>query len=356
MSLQIKGRPIGDGFPCYVTFEAGPTHSGLDSAVELVEIAALAGGDAIKFQIIDSARLVSNQEQLFSYLVLEDRKTGHTKQITESLYQILKRRELSENQWKKVKQHADDRGLAFFVTIAFEDQLEFAQQLGVDSIKIASSDINYFPLIRAAARTGLCVQLDTGNASLGEVEQAVNALVAEGNSKIVIHHCPSGYPAQLDGINLRILKTLKAMFECPVAYSDHSPGWEMDIAAVALGANMVEKTITLDRTTPSVEHMFSLEGNEPAEFVFAMQNLDLAMGKARKILSDEEIQKRDSTRRSAFVRKTIEEGTPIDIEHIEFRRPGYGFTPQDLPNLIDRVAKKRIEVGNMLKPEDIFGN
>lgn len=278
MNFKIKNRPIGDGFPCYISFEAGPTHDGMDSAIELVDQAADAGADAIKFQIIDADRLISNRDQQFSYTILRDKNTGETQEIKESLYKILKRRELQIGEWRKIKQHADLKGLAFFATIAFEDQIEEMQRLKIDSIKIASSDVNHHSLIRGAASTGMCIQLDTGSSSLGEIETAVDTVLSTGNDRIVIHQCPSGYPARLDGINLNMIKTLKTMFGVPVAYSDHTPGWIMDVAAVSIGANMVEKTITLDRATPSVEHIFSLEGKELVEFVNAIREVESAMG------------------------------------------------------------------------------
>ena len=122
-------------------------------------------------------------------------------------------------------------------------------------------------LIRLAARTGLCLQLDTGNSNLGEIEDAVDVIRSEGNDNIIIHQCPSGYPAHLDSINVRIIQTMRQMFPFPIAFSDHTPGATMDIAAVAVGANLVEKTITLDRTTRSIEHIMSLEPQDMAAFV-----------------------------------------------------------------------------------------
>ena len=184
-SVKIGARDVGDDHPTFIVFEAGPTHDGLDTAKALATHAAKAGAHAIKFQIVDPDRLVANRKQMFSYEVLVDRQTGATETVEEPLYDILVRRALSKAQWREVKNHCDGLGLAFFATIAFEDEIDLLLDLGCHSIKIASGDVNHHPLIRLAARTGTCIQLDTGNASLGEIEQAVDVIRSEGNENII---------------------------------------------------------------------------------------------------------------------------------------------------------------------------
>ncbi len=353
-TMHIRERAIGDGEPCYITFEAGPTHSGLESALALVDLAASANGDAIKFQIFDADRLVADKALPFSYDILVDRSTGETRNITEPLYDILARRQLTREEWRKVKRAVDRAGLAFFATVGFEDDIEFLAEVGCDSIKIASADVNHLPLIRQVARTGMVVQIDTGSSTLGEIETAVDTILSEGNSKIVIHQCPSGYPARLESINLRMIQTLRTMFPFPVAFSDHTPGWEMDIAARALGASMVEKTITLDRTIPSVEHMFSLEGEQLGQFVRSIRELETALGNPRRVLSPTEMKRRDSIRRSAFLRHAKRAGDMIADGDIEFRRPGTGIQPSALNSLVGKRVSKDVMAGTMLRWQDII--
>lgn len=353
MAIQLGNKRVGEGEPCFITFEAGPTHDGLASALELVRLAGAAGADAVKFQIIDADRLVADRQQPFSYEVLVDRATGRRETIDEPLYDILKRRELSLEEWHQVKAAADAAGLAFFATVSFFEDLEFLTAVGAHSVKIASSDINHLPLIRAAARTGMNVQLDTGNATLGEVETAVDAILEEGNPSIIIHQCPSGYPARLPSIQLRMIQTLKQMFPFPIAFSDHTPGWEMDIAAVALGACLLEKTITRDRCTRSVEHIFSLEGGEQPAFVRAIRDLETALGAPRRTFSPEERKRRVAYRRSIFLARDKRAGERIGVEDLDYRRPGYGIPAPETERVVGLAASRDLPAGTMLAWTDL---
>lgn len=344
---------MGDGAPTHIVFEAGPTHNGLASAKRLVTAAAEAGADAVKFQIIDPERIIADRDMPFEYEVLADRATGRTERVSEPLYDLLARRALTHAQWRELKAHADDHGLAFFATVAYEDEIELVEALGCDSIKIASADVNHLPLIRRAAAGGLCIQLDTGNATLGEIETAVDAIRGEGNERIVIHHCPSGYPARLDSVNLRVITTLKQLFPYPIAYSDHTPGWDMDVAAVALGADLVEKTITEDRMTRSVEHVMSLEPPEMRDFVRAIRDLEVALGDTRRILHDEERRRRTRIRRSAFLDQDVRAGERLGSAQVVFRRPGDGLAPDDYERLANARFARDLASGAKLHLADL---
>lgn len=347
--VNFGKRIVGDGQPCFITFEAGPTHDGLESAKRFVALTAQAGADAIKFQILDPDRLVADKSQTFSYEVLVDRETGRTETVTEPLYDILCRRTISKEEWRELKRYSDSFGLAFFATIAFDDEIGLLEEMGCDSIKIASADVNHWPLIRKAARTGMCIQLDTGNATIGEIEEAVDIIISEDNKNIIIHNCPSGYPARLESINLKLIPTLKRIFPYPVAFSDHTPGWDMDIAAVTLGANLVEKTITEDRMKRSVEHIFSLEPHEMNIFINKIRDLEIAMGNSRRILHQVEREKRKAIRRSAFLKKAVAKGQSVSDAAIEFRRPGYGISPKEFENHMDRIFARNLPAEHMIE-------
>jgi sialic acid synthase SpsE len=337
MNVQLGNKSIGDGCPVFIVFEAGPTHDGLASAKELVRCAAEAGADAVKFQILDPDRLVPDKTQMFSYEILLDKNSGEQREMTEPLYDILTRRYLTFDQWRQVKRYCDDLGIIFFSTAMFEKEVDFLMQIGSPTIKICSGDINHLPFIRYCAQTGAVIQLDTGNATIGDVERAFDEVLAAGNERVIIHNCPSGYPARIESINLKMIPTLKQMFGCPAAFSDHTPGWEMDIAAVALGANMVEKTITLDRTTPSVEHLFSIEPNEMKAFVSSIRNLETALGAPRRQLGPEERKRGVGARRSIVLKSDVKKNQTIDDSVIDYARPGVGIPP----DMADVIIKKR---------------
>lgn len=352
--ISIGKKKIGDTQPVFIVFEAGPTHDSVGSAKQLVRHAADAGADAVKFQVLDPERLVPDKQQPFSYKILVDKKTGREKEVTEPLYDILMRRYLTFDQWREIKEYCDDQGIIFFSTATFLDEVDFLQEIGSDTIKICSGDVNHLPFIRYCARTGMTIQLDTGNATIGEVEKAVDEVLKTGNERIIIHNCPSGYPARLESVNLRIIQTLKQMFGCPVAFSDHTPGWEMDIAAVALGANMVEKTITLDRTTPSVEHMFSLEPDEMKLFVDSIRNLEIALGNTRRVMGEKELQNSVGARRSIILKKNVVKDEVIDSTVLDYARPGTGIEPPMADMIIGKKFTRDIKKGSMLTLKD-FG-
>ncbi len=352
MKVKFGGREIGDGEPCFITFEAGATHDGYETASALVKAAAEGGGDAVKLQMIDPDRLVADKSNIYTYKILADRRTGATGTISEPQYDILRRRALLPDDWRKLKAQADDLGLAFFVTVFWEDEVDLAAELGCHSLKIAGGDVNNHPLIRYAARSGLSVQLDTGNADLGEIEAAVDVILSEGNDKIIIHQCPSGYPARLESVNLRIIQTLKQMFPFPAAFSDHSPGFEMDVAAVAMGANMVEKTITLDRATPSVEHIMSLEPHEMKDFVKTIRDVETALGSPRRTFTDAEQATRHQFRRCAYLESEVKSGRKLSEAKVVFRRPGDGIGGDLYETLLGQEFSDDFPAGHKLSLSD----
>ena len=350
--VSIGDKKIGDGFPCYITFEIGPTHNGLASAKRLIKAASESGADAVKFQMFDPERLISNKDQMFSYGVLKQKGTEEVEIIQEPIYNLFLKRSFTRKEWTELKQYCDELNIDFFSTVGFLDEVDFLEKLGCKSIKIASADVNHLPLIRKAAKTGMCIQLDTGMSTIGEIEIAVDAILAEGNDNIILHQCPSGYPARIDSINLNIIKTLKKMFSFPVAFSDHSPGKDMDIAAVALGANLIEKTITEDRYTRSVEHSMSIEIEDFRDFVITIKDIEKGLGVSRRLLSPIEKEERKHSRRSIFLSASAKAGEYIRDCQIEFRRPGFGISPDYYEKILDSKLIKNLDSGSMLKMSD----
>lgn len=351
-TVMIGEKFVGANHPVYIVFEAGPTHDGLETAIKLVDMTKAAGADAVKFQILKADRMVSSREVMFSYTRLVDKTTGETELVTESLLEILKRREMRMEEWRELIQYCHSIGVEFFSTVSDEEEVRFLAENGVHTVKICSGDVSYHHLLRETAKFDLSVQLDTGSSSIGEVEFAVDVLEAHGCHNIILNHCPSGYPAHLEGINLRVLPTLQQMFPYPVAFSDHSAGYEMDIAAVALGANMIEKTITLDRTIRGPEHIMSLEPGEAKGFVQAIRDLEVALGNTRRKLGPEEKHKRLTGRRSLFAAVDIAEGSQVDQGMLAYSRPGDGISAEMDQHILGRKAKRMIPTGTKLCFED----
>jgi len=237
-----------------------------------------------------------------------------------------------------------------FTTATYRDEVDFIiDDLKTDSIKINSSDVTDLEFIQYCASKGVNIQLDTGNADIWEIEKAVIVAEEAGCDNIIIHHCPSGYPAHLESIYLKQIGTLKMMFPMhSIAFSDHSPGWDMDIAAVALGADMIEKTITLDRTIKSCEHSFSLEKEDANRFIQSIRDVEKALGGARRSIPTDVKQKRKATRRSPYALGPIKAGTEIKFSDFEFKRPGFGVTSEEFEFFLNKTLKIDIAEGEAL--------
>lgn len=345
-AITIDGKALGAGQKTFIVFEAGPTHDGFETACRLVDVAAEAGADAVKFQIVDVDKLVPDREQQFIYEYLADRETGRIETVSESLWEILKRRELNWDEWRELVAYCKAKGIAFFSTATNEAELEFLASFGLKTVKICSGDISFHHLLRKAAKYDWAVQIDTGGATLAEVEQAIEVLEENGCNSIVINHCPSGYPARLESINLRVIGTLLRMYpDYAVAFSDHTPGNIMDVAAVSLGAQMIEKTITLDRTIRSPEHIMSLEPSETKDFVKTIRELEIALGSPRRFMSAEEREKQEIARRSLYAARDMERGWQLGQEDIVYARPGNGITADQDILVLGRTLKVDVKGG-----------
>jgi len=350
--VLIGNKKVGDGQPVYIVFEAGPTHDGLQTAKTLVDIAARSGADAIKFQILNAHKMVSSPNLMFTYTRLTDKDSGSTEEVSEPLLDILLRRQMELEEWIELIQYCRKKGIDFFSTATDENELAFLAKNDVNSVKICSGDVNYFYLIKQAAQYNFSLQLDTGSSTIGEIEAAVEVIEREGNPNIIINHCPSGYPAQLDGINLRVISTLRKTFRYPIAFSDHSTGHDMDIAAVSLGASMVEKTITLDRTIRSPEHIMSLEPDEAADFVRRIRDLEKALGNSRRLLTTEEKEKRMIARRSLFAAVDLQAGQILLQKMVKYSRPGDGIAADQDKLVLGRRLKHNISKNTKLQFSD----
>jgi sialic acid synthase SpsE len=342
----LNGRSVGDGHPCFVSFELGATHLGLESAKRLCKAAADAGADAVKLQTVRAEELMSRDHDT---LIQYQNASGTT---SESVYGALRRRELSDDQWRALKSYCDDLGLLFISTPSGCHTIDLLAEMNVAAIKVAKADINHRILIEYIARKGLPVILDARE-RFEDVEVACEICEAQGIKDIIIMHCPSGYPSKHAGVHLRTIPQIKSIFGYPVAYSDHSVGSAMNFAAIAMGANFIEKTITEDRATDAVEHYMSLEISELAQFVQEIRSVEMAMGDPRIIFSS---RVNAESRRSIVAAKEIRAGEQISLELLEFKRPGTKISVEKINEIVGQTAARDIAPGTYLSEADLLAS
>jgi len=337
--IYIGGRSVGDDSRCFIVFEAGPTIFDLESGRKLCKAAADAGADAIKFQIMDVDRLMPDKSVEFTY-------GTHNGKVTEKLYDILKRRELTFDEWRKIKSYCDELGILFFSTALFPEEVDFLKEIGSCAIKIAAGDINHTYLIEYASKSGLPVILD----ARGSEEELANAVKICKGTDIMIMHCPPGYPCDDEDVNMSVLQYLKEKFNCPIGFSDHSINATMDYACLGYGADCIEKTITLDKKTQSAEHYMSLEPSELLDFVNDIRRIEQAIGKPSSVFS---IEPASAGRRSIAAKRELRKGDVLTLDDIDFMRPGTGIAPDSYNELIGRkllvdVKKSKFFTEDML--------
>ncbi|MBI5426103.1 MAG: N-acetylneuraminate synthase [Opitutae bacterium] len=343
--MQIGGRRVGGGQPCFVIAEAGVNHNGdLALARELVRVAARAGADAVKFQTFRAAQLATADAP----------KAGYQKAATapeETQQEMLRKLELSDAAHHELKALCAEHGIMFMSSPFDESCADFLHALGVDALKVPSGEITNTPYLTHLARLGVPLILSTGMATLEEVRAAVAAVARGGPVSLALLHCVSNYPAAPAGCNLRAMATMQREFGVPVGFSDHTLGIEVALAAVALGACVVEKHFTLDRSMPGPDHPASLDPAQLAEFVGAIRRVESALGDGIKAPLPSEAETAAVARKSVVAACDIAVGTKIRAEMLVCRRPGTGMPPSRLEELVGRSARVAIAAGSLLRED-----
>ncbi len=315
---------IGDGAPCFVIAEAGVNHNGsLEMALALVDAAADAGADAVKFQR-------RHLPSLYPDALLQDANLAEWG--FQYLLPVLRDTELSDDEFRTIRARCSERGIRFMCTAWDENSLALLEELGVAVHKVASADLVNLPLLEAMAATGKPLLVSTGMATEHEIERSVEHLRAIGASFALLH-CVSTYPAPFDGLNLRYMQTL-GRFGVPVGYSSHERGISVATAAVGMGASVIEKHITLDRTLPGPDHPASLEPQGMTRLVRDIRNLELALGGGEKRLNAMEIQNRQILRKSLVAARDLAAGTVVERGMVKVMGPGKGLSPQRIDELL----------------------
>jgi len=319
-----------------VIAEVGVNHNGsLALAKELIHAAAAAGADVVKFQSFVTGQSISRDAPKAAY------QLTHTA-AAESQYDMVRALELSPADHQELVSACAEVGVEFLSTPFDAESLALLVALGIRRIKVPSGEITNMPLLRVMAATGLPVLLSTGMATLGDIEQCLDVMVAAGTDRasVTLLHCNTEYPTPMGDVNLRAMHGMQAALGLPVGYSDHTRGIEVPIAAVALGATVIEKHITLDRTMPGPDHMASVEPDELRAMVGAIRNIEAALGDGVKRPSPSESDNRAIARKSIVASRAIAAGERFTADNLGAKRPGTGLSPMRWDDVIGRTASR----------------
>ena len=345
--VQIANKLVGPQQPVFVIAEAGVNHNGnLNMARELIDVAAGAGADAVKFQTFQADQIAMPDAPKAEYQL---QTTG----ADESQLEMLRRLELSADAHKELQSYANERGIIFLSTPFDEAAVDLLDELDVPAFKISSGDLTNSPLLEYVALKGKPVILSTGMSELSELIEAVSVLNSAGCENPILLHCVSNYPAEPAEVNLRAMQTIRAAFDVPVGFSDHTQGIDISLAAVAMGACVIEKHFTLDRTLPGPDHRASLEPEELRNLVQSIRRIESALGSGRKVPTASELETAKVARRSLVAAHDIPEGATLRRDMVVMRRPGTGLSPALLNSLLGRKTVREIALG-MLLTEDMF--
>ena len=343
--IDIAGRKVGLNQPCFIIAEAGVNHNGdVELAKRLVDVAAKACVDVIKFQSFKAERLVTLEAPKAKYQL---QTTGEA----QTQYEMLRSLELSKEEHCSLMAYCKEKHIMFMSTPFEEESADLLDDLDVSLFKIPSGEITNLPFLGHVARKGKPIIISTGMSYLSEVEAAVRTIEKNGNCDIVLLHCVSSYPADPGDVNLRSMRTMSISFGLPVGYSDHTMGIDVALAAVALGASVIEKHITLDRDLPGPDHQASLEPDELQSLVQGIRKVEAALGHGRKEPAESEISTAEVARKSLVASRDIEAGTILTEQMIERKRPGTGLPPVMLKFVLARMAKVNIKAGTVISLE-----
>jgi N-acetylneuraminate synthase len=345
--IRIAGREIGKGKPVFLIAEAGVNHNGdPELALAMVDEAAEAGVDAIKFQTFVAEKLASHRAPKASYQIERARPD-------ESQLEMLRRLELPRGAYGALMKRCEERGLVFLSSVFDEESSDWLEQMGIAAFKIPSGELTNPLLLSHVARKGKPLLVSTGMATLAEVDTARQVIERAGKGDLVLLHAVSRYPAPAEEINLRALGTLDAAFGYPVGYSDHSEGIDIAIAAAALGACVIEKHFTLSREMEGPDHRASLEPAELKALARGVRRVEAALGNGRKEPTRGEREIAACVRKSLVAARRLRAGERLDENMITLRRPGTGLAATLLPDLLGRKVRREVPQGDLLDLKDL---
>lgn len=325
--------------------EAGVNHNGdLGLARQLIDAAAEAGADLVKFQTFNARRQVTRTAQKADYQT-------QTTDSKESQHDMLRRLELTESMHHELIAQCATRNIGFFSTGFDIESIDLLVSLGQDHFKIPSGEITNLPYLRHVGQLGKSVILSTGMATLSDIEAAIDVLEHAGTprAKITVLHCTTEYPTPMAEVNLRAMQTIQSAFGVEVGYSDHTEGIEVAIAAVAMGATVIEKHFTLDRNLPGPDHQASLEPSELKAMVAAIRNIEVALGDGIKRLTPSEARNKPIARKSLVASQAIKAGEVLGAKNMTAKRPGTGVSPMRWDEVLGRIATRDFAADELIE-------
>lgn len=327
----------------FIIAEAGVNHNGnLGIAKRLVDEAVKAGADAVKFQTFKAEALVRKDAKKADYQM-------ETTEKSESQYDMLKKLELTPEMHECLIAYCREKHIMFLSTPFDVDSLHYLVRCGVEIIKIPSGEVTNYPLLREAGRTGKKVIISSGMSTLEEMKEAVAVLRENGSRDITVLHCNTEYPTPYQDVNLQAMMTLKEKLGTEVGYSDHTQGIEVPIAAVALGAAVIEKHFTLDRNMGGPDHKASLEPKELQAMVWAVRNIEEAMGDGRKKPSESEKKNIEIVRKSIVAKCPIRAGEMFTEDNLTTKRPGIGISPMRWNDIVGKTAGRDFAADDLIE-------
>ncbi len=331
----------------FIIAEIGVNHNGsVKLAKEMIASAKISGADAVKFQTFTAEALVSKGTPKVNY-------QKETTDDNQSHFDMIKSLELSRKDHYPIIEYCRDQDIEFISTPYDVDSARFLDSIGVKTFKTASADIVDLSLHRFLAGTGKTVIISTGMASMNEIGEALDLYRAAGNSNVILLHCVSNYPCEFASLNLKVMRSLETEFGFPVGYSDHARGAYPAVAAVAMGAKVVEKHFTLDKNLKGPDHKASSTPEEFKELVDGIRICEASLGSHVKSVQEEEKQMRSVSRKSIFLSKAVTQGSQIKLEDLTLKRPGTGLYARSFSELEGKLAKTDLEAGHMMSLDDV---
>jgi len=338
---DIEQNMVSKEFPVFIIAEAGVNHNGsMVLAKRLIDAAKEACADAVKFQTFKAEEVVTENAEKAEY---QKKTTSENSQ-----YEMIKKLELSEDDFKELALYADKKNIIFLSSPFDLRSVDLLEEIGVPLFKIASGEITNFPLIKKIASKGKPIILSTGMATIGEIEEAIIELEKKTND-IILMHCVTNYPVKAVDVNLKVIETLRYTFKLPVGFSDHTMGIEMPIAAVALGICVIEKHFTLNKNFEGPDHKASLEPHELKKMIKSIRNIEKGLGNGIKKLTDDEKEIKKVARKSIVAKVDILKGTMLTEDVLAIKRPGIGIEPKFFKNVIGKILITDLKKDELLR-------